>query len=201
MNFRKSSHWIFHKSCNTKSLQVLGKFKTRGISVFLCRNSWYTDLSPWSWDHVSSFFHEKPFLCGCDLIRHSWQNCTHKILLEYKRITQTLVFSSRQCVKRWSSSLILQSSDHLGVADLEFLILFFNKLAPAISWSLHLFLDANSQHKHYHACLYVLFEQHAQVKNISIRFVSIKTLHPKKDEFNKFPLFDDDKLIDHIDSK
>jgi len=28
----------------------------------------------------------------------------------------------------------------------------------------------------------VLFEQHAQVENMSIKFVSIKTLHPKKDE-------------------
>jgi len=32
------------------------------------------------------------------------------------------------------------------------------------------------------------------VKNMSIKFVSIKTLHPKEDESNKFPLFDDDKL-------
>jgi len=31
----------------------------------------------------------------------------------------------------------------------------------------------------------VLFEQHAQVKNMSIKFVSIKTLHPKEDESNK----------------
>jgi len=47
--------------------------------------------------------------------------------------------------------------------------------------------------------LYSLFGQHAQVKKLSISFVSIKTPHLKKDEFNKFPLFDDDKLIDHID--
>jgi len=60
-------------------------------------------------------------------------------------------------------------------------------------------LDTNSQYKHYHACLQSLFGHYAQVNNLSIRFVIIKTLHPKKDEFNKFPLFDDDKLIDHID--
>ena len=83
----------------------------------------------------------------------------------------------------------------LGVADLG-----LQWIASAISWSLHLFLDENSQHKHHHAYLDVLFEQHAQVENMSIKFVSIQTLHPKKDEFNKFPLFDDDKLIDHIDS-
>jgi len=35
------------------------------------------------------------------------------------------------------------------------------------------------------ACLYGLVEQHAQVKKLSIRFVIIKTPHPKKDEFNK----------------
>ena len=49
------------------------------------------------------------------------------------------------------------------------------------------------------ACLYGLFGQHAQGKKLAIRFIIIKTPHPKKDEFNKFPLFDDDKLIDHID--
>jgi len=30
----------------------------------------------------------------------------------------------------------------------------------------------------------VLIEQHAQVKKLSIRFVIIKTLHPKEDESN-----------------
>jgi len=50
-------------------------------------------------------------------------------------------------------------------------------------------LDANSQHKHYYACLHGLFGQHAQGKKLAIRFVIIKTPHPKKDEFNKHELF------------
>ena len=35
------------------------------------------------------------------------------------------------------------------------------------------------------ACLPGLFAHHAQVKNLSIRFVIIKTLYPNKDEFNR----------------
>jgi len=53
--------------------------------VFLCRNSWYTDLSPWSWDNVSRFSMKNLFFVEVIYVSKLGINCTQDPIYNWSK--------------------------------------------------------------------------------------------------------------------
>ena len=112
--------------------------------MFLCRNSWYTDLSPWSWDNVSSFSMKNLFFVEVIYVSTLGINCTQDPIEIRKNYADSCVI-----FKATNLTLILildhQSIDHLALILSSWSVLWDLFLDAWSSWSCSSMNSSNHQ--------------------------------------------------------